>query len=96
MPNYEPLAINPIFIVGMPRSGTSLVEQIISSHHKVHGAGELPTLDKLITPILNECLSDNNALSKTNFLSIRQGYLQHLSTLNISERIITNKMPTNF
>ena len=93
---YDSQTISPIFIVGMPRSGTSLVEQIISSHHKVHGAGELPTLDKLITPIFNEYLSNNNALSKKNFLSIRQGYLQHLSTLDISERIITNKMPTNF
>ena len=34
--------IRPIFILGMPRSGTSLVEQIVSSHHAVHGAGELP------------------------------------------------------
>ena len=33
--------VNPIFIVGMPRSGTTLVEQIISSHNAVHGAGEL-------------------------------------------------------
>ncbi|HUH37355.1 MAG TPA: sulfotransferase [Spongiibacteraceae bacterium] len=32
----------PIFIVGMPRSGTSLVEQILASHHQVHGAGEIP------------------------------------------------------
>ena len=33
--SYDPLTISPIFIVGMPRSGTTLVEQIISSHHKV-------------------------------------------------------------
>ena len=33
--------LKPIFIIGMPRSGTSLVEQIISSHHKVQGLGEL-------------------------------------------------------
>ena len=37
--SLDPLDIRPIFIVGMPRSGTSLVEQIISSHHSVHGAG---------------------------------------------------------
>ena len=37
----EPSTIHPIFIVGMPRSGSTLVEQIISSHHAVHGAGEL-------------------------------------------------------
>ena len=34
-------SIKPIFIVGMPRSGTTLVEQIISSHPEVYGAGEL-------------------------------------------------------
>ena len=36
----------PIFILGMPRSGTTLVEQIISSHSKVTGAGELPYVDQ--------------------------------------------------
>ena len=36
----------PIFILGMPRSGTTLVEQIISSHSQVHGAGELLFLDR--------------------------------------------------
>ena len=40
----------------MPRSGTSLVEQIISSHHKVYGAGELLTLRKVINPILENYL----------------------------------------
>ena len=38
----------PIFIVGMPRSGTTLVEQIIASHPMVHGAGELQTLGQVI------------------------------------------------
>jgi hypothetical protein len=80
----------------MPRSGTSLVEQIISSHHKVHGAGELPYLNNLIRPILNDCLSHNNALSEKKFLSIRDGYLNNLSSLNVSESIITDKMPINF
>lgn len=37
----------PVFIVGMPRSGTSLVEQILASHPAVHGAGELHTLRQI-------------------------------------------------
>jgi hypothetical protein len=37
----------PIFVVGMVRSGTSLVEQILSTHPKVHGAGELKDMDQL-------------------------------------------------
>ena len=95
--SYKPLAVRPIFIVGMPRSGTSLVEQIISSHNKVKGAGELPTLDNLITPIFNAYLSNNNIISERSFLNIRQGYTQyHLSNINSSEGIITDKMPTNF
>ncbi|HEY2534177.1 MAG TPA: sulfotransferase, partial [Xanthobacteraceae bacterium] len=38
----------PIFIVGMPRSGTTLIEQIIASHPLVHGAGELPTFNEIV------------------------------------------------
>ena len=38
----------PIFIVGMPRSGTTLIEQILSAHPEVHGAGEIPTLESLV------------------------------------------------
>ncbi len=37
----------PIFIVGLPRSGTTLTEQILASHPKVHGAGELPDLQRI-------------------------------------------------
>jgi len=95
--SYKPLNVRPIFIVGMPRSGTTLVEQIISNHHKVHGAGELPTMDNLVAPILNGYLSNNNALSEKDYLLLRQRYLYcHLSDLNSSESFITDKMPTNF
>ena len=80
----------------MPRSGTSLVEQIISSHPKVHGAGELNTLDNLIAPIMDNYSTHNNPISEKNFLSVRQGYSNNLSSLNVSENIITDKMPTNF
>jgi len=95
-PSYESSAISPIFIVGMPRSGTTLVEQIISSHHKVHGAGELPSMNNLVAPIINDYLTHNNTLSDKNFSSVRHGYLNNLFSLNVTESIITDKMPTNF
>jgi len=89
--------IRPIFIVGMLRSGTSLVEQIISSHHEVYGAGELKNLGQIIIPILREHLTDDKKkLSKKTFLSIRQKYLESLSRFNASENVITDKWPLNF
>ena len=95
-PSYESSTISPIFIVGMPRSGTTLVEQIISSHHKVHGAGELPSLNNLIAPIINDYLTHDKFLSDKNFSSVRLGYLNNLFSLNVTESVITDKMPTNF
>jgi len=90
-------SIRPIFIVGMPRSGTSLVEQIISSHHEVYGAGELLTLRKVIDPILNKYLNNNKyKITKKDYLLIREQYLDSLSNLNVSNKIITDKMPVNF
>jgi len=94
--SYDPLAIRPIFIVGMPRSGTTLVEQIISSHHKVYGAGELSILGNLVTPIMNDYVAYNHSLSLKKIVSIRQRYSNNLSNLNASESIITDKMTQNF
>jgi len=95
-PSYDSLPISPIFIVGMPRSGTTLVEQIISSHHKVYGAGELSVLSHLIAPIMNDYVAYNHPLSLQKILSIRQRYSNNLSNLNASESIITDKMTQNF
>ena len=83
--SYEPSTIRPVFIVGMPRSGTTLVEQIIASHHAVYGAGELTTLPTLIAPIARDHLAkDKYKLPEKAFLSIRQQYLDALSGFNIS------------
>jgi Tfp pilus assembly protein PilF len=46
--------ISPIFIIGMPRSGTSLVHQIVSKHQRVYGSGELTKLNKFVTPYLKD------------------------------------------
>ena len=89
--------INPIFIVGMPRSGTSLVEQILASHHNVYGAGELISLREIISPIFEYQISQNNiALSKEDIIKIYQMYSDSLSLLQVDEKVITDKMPTNF
>ena len=90
-------SIQPLFIVGMPRSGTSLVEHILASHTKVHGAGELETMNRLVTPILNLKISqDKNKLSQNEINTIHDGYLDALAALKVPEKIITDKMPLNF
>ena len=95
--SLSPLDIRPIFIVGMPRSGTSLVEQIISSHHSVHGAGELNNFKNVVTPALKNYISNiTNTINEDDLLSIRRNYIKSLTDLSVSERIITDKMPVNF
>ena len=81
----------PIFILGMPRSGTSLVEQIISNHSEVHGAGELD--------LFPESLKDSKWQNFDDFSSvvsgIRVSYLEKLKQIS-SKKYITDKLPGNF
>ena len=94
---YKLSSVRPIFILGMPRSGTSLVEQIISSHQEVYGAGELESLSKSIWSVQPQDINDDSyKLSKKSFLSIREEYFKSLQSLNASENVITDKMPANF
>ncbi len=87
----------PIFILGMPRSGTSLVHQIISNHKEVHGAGELTKINKFVSPfIVGEDEKNNSVISEKNLLSIRENYSDTLTSLGVSESIIVDKMPLNF
>ena len=94
---YDKSEIRPIFIVGMPRSGTSLVEQIIASHQKVYGGGELKYLADNTLPIITRVLDDDTKkISKKDFLLIREKYIDALDKLKTSNNIITDKMPLNF
>ena len=82
----------PIFIVGMPRSGTTLVEQIISSHSQVTGAGELSFADQFGAAIATG-FSEANDESLLNF---RGKYLKKLKNVSNGNLIVTDKMPQNF
>ena len=82
----------PIFILGMPRSGTTLAEQIISSHSQVHGAGELPFLSRF-----GSSLSlGNQIISSESVLRIRNAYLNELEKVSNECPFVTDKMPQNF
>jgi len=91
--SYSSSKFRPVFIVGMPRSGTSLVEQIVSSHREVHGAGEL----EYFSPILSSILTNEiDTITEKDILSIRDQYLSKVSSLRFTQGIVTDKMPANF
>ena len=88
-----------IFIVGMPRSGTTLAEQIISSHSEVYGAGELSYLSEFFNEkILNEnfLINDNNKSYQNLLNDCQKYYFTKLNTLDIKEKFIIDKAPLNF
>ena len=100
MPLASTVDERPIFILGMPRSGTSLVEQLLSQHSKVYAAGELVVLNDIknliskdvkgaVYPMAVASLTSEN-LDK--YQKIYSDYIGHLS----SSEFITDKMPTNF
>ncbi len=91
---YSDSNIRPIFIVGMPRSGTSLVEQILASHKKVFGAGELSFLNDILNPILKNIKTSSSFT--TDLLALREKYLSKISSIGADENIVIDKMPSNF
>lgn len=96
--NYLTDTINPnlIFIVGLPRSGTTLLHQIISSHSKVYGAGELPILrNSLIKKIFEKDFFENFIIKKENLISLRNEIITKYMHYN-NKLIVLDKAPLNF
>ncbi len=92
----------PVFIVGMPRSGTTLVEQILASHPAVHGAGELKTLSENVNV---EQVADGKMVGYPELVPIlepdairRMGenYVAAIRRLAPETARVTDKMPANF
>lgn len=92
----------PVFILGMPRSGSSLTEQILASHKDVYGAGELNTIRQIAENIPS---SPNDGKEyPRNLPGLRVGqldemakyYLDHIDNLADGERLVTDKLPHNF
>lgn len=90
----------PIFIVGMPRSGTTLTEQILASHPNVAAGGELSTLlslgvqtQKLASQPYPQCVGSLTA-QQLQFLAAR--YLERLGRISNVAARVTDKLPFNF
>lgn len=92
----------PIFVVGMPRSGTTLVERIISSHPYVHSAGELHNFGialKQVTGVSTPPLLDLETLAKTNdldWVQLGEKYLASTRPMTECKPRFIDKLPHNF
>ncbi len=101
-PDYHlPEDFKPIFVVGMPRSGSTLTEQILASHHLVSGAGELPYLARQLDKTIGLRNSMDSTLNLTSLdahsiYEIRQGYYDNIQKLNLTSSCFTDKMLMNF
>jgi tetratricopeptide (TPR) repeat protein len=86
-----------VFVVGMPRSGTSLVEQICASHSRVHGAGELHDIDRIATTLaggrqrgVTARFADAASASR-----LAAAHLQRLRRMAAGRDRVIDKMPDN-
>lgn len=88
-----------IFIVGMPRSGTSLVEQILATHPAIRGAGELTCIPELVSQamikesagLVSEC-----QLALNRLISIRQEYDRRIAGQYPNSVCVIDKLPDNY
>lgn len=92
----------PIFIVGLPRTGTTLVDRILSSHPEVVAAGELNTFAGLIksqaATASNRVLDPEtlNSVTHSDLAAIGHAYIEKTRKLTRGAARFTDKMPLNF
>ena len=85
----------PIFVIGMPRSGTTLIEQILSSHPDIHGAGELKFLSRIIEENGGMPGGIKDVLPE-KLRAMAGGYIAKVAPLSHGKLYVVDKMPANF
>jgi tetratricopeptide (TPR) repeat protein len=97
---FSEVTERPVFIVGMPRSGTSLAEQILASHPQIFGAGELKYFSRiwneLLLRIKQEQTAENKTVTLGEIAQLGRDYLERLTSHANGEQLITDKMPENY
>ena len=91
-PSGDRRDVTPIFILGMPRSGTTLTEQILACHSDVAAAGEL----SFVKEFGHDIGRGNLPPTEKNLQRFRDRYLEAIAALSTGERFVTDKMPHNF
>lgn len=92
----------PVFVLGMPRSGTSLVENFLAAHSEVYGAGELSDIGFLSASLKGYVGTGRDYpmvmpdLDANKYKALQLTYLKKLTTLSANSTRVVDKMPTNF
>ncbi len=89
----------PVFVIGLPRTGTTLVERIIASHAEAEGAGELLEIEKIINELKRSQKTYPDYLANlepAETHKIADGYLTHLQSFSSSAIRVVDKNPFNF
>ena len=95
------IEINPIFIIGLPRSGKTLSETMLARHPQIAAAGErgylketLGSLEDLSNP--GAIVEHLKCLSGDETIEIAQNYLKKIERFSVGEKLVIDTMPTNF
>jgi len=96
---------DPIFIVGLPRSGSTLIEQILSSHSQVEGTAELAEVARIVLELTGQDMSDEHSrypaclvdLEPERFAELGRSYLDSTRVYRVENKpLFIDKMPNNF
>jgi tetratricopeptide (TPR) repeat protein len=95
LPGGEKGGVRPVFIVGMPRSGTTLIEQMLACHPLVHAGGEQLTLEAMADRLWRDgCRVDTNDADETHRL--KEKWLVTYGEIDATATRFTDKYPANF
>ncbi len=87
----------PIFVVGLPRSGTTLAERILSRATGVQGAGELSIVSNAVAPLLRQLQAERRArFTVQDIRHLRRRLLAGLAAFSDGSKVLVDKMPLNF
>jgi len=95
---------DPIFIIGLPRSGSTLLEQILASHSQVEGTQELPNVQQIVTRLRGFGPEGDDprypriltTLGADDFLKLGEEYLAGTRAYRTGKPFFIDKMPNNF
>ncbi|TCL09346.1 Flp pilus assembly protein TadD [Shimia isoporae] len=96
LPEVMDSSLCPVFVIGLPRCGSTLIEQVLDSHSQVQGIGELSVLTSMSDHVLQQFEVSNQSLDKETIKGLRQTYLNELRKLAGSAQVVVDKNLLNF